>query len=838
MAPVRTADKDSQPVAGGSAGGEKQRRKPGRVPVSCAECRRLKLRCDRQVPCESCTKRGCAALCPDGSLPTTKGPKLKAAAEVEELKDKIAQLEAALRQMQAAVSDEPHPLLQDSPGQQPSATPSSSADSGASPPGSSAPSNSSASSQSPKEDTSSEVDEMLDTFGTLTLGNRGEARFFGQTSRTEYLIHAPERLTPFVDKIKLPRLSAVTIDEACKELDVFCTNDTIGEEVVGCIPSMQDALRLCDIYFECSKFMWYPLPREYVYTEVVSAIYQRPTGEYCHVTRKHALSLLFMIFSLATLYDPTMPPYSVEAQEYYLLARIALRWAPPAYDTTLAAIQSLLYMGQYLEMADCEPAHTASHKAWITTRHTVTLGLSIGLHVSSCKWQLDEVAAAKRGRMFWQMFTQDTWLSYGFGRPPSISLAYVECEIPKPEEIGTANGTSWSTDFHVWTWQFTKLLHTIITSAFAAKSPTYTKIMELDKRVRDFPDPDCIQVKTEDVTRTMQHLLVTLYKETTHLNLHRPYLSQALKDSAEDPLRHRYGASVMIIYRSAWRILNAVQSAYRTAPGITARMNLLWSQSLACAILLCLLITRAPASSLAHPALMELDKICELFEEAANQSQIVTNNIQVLRTLRKQAHAAMTKVMAEDAALVASELDRLGGKTQLIQTIGERMMTCHSSLTNRYIDTYFSNSKVPLSVFEVTGNPNGVVAPIVAQDVPVFDDADLLGNPPAFDEFNFDFLSGPAVGCTGTGTGTGTGTQTQSGSRTPGAQSSTQQGHTGDEVDFSQIQNFDWISGYLNATSGVVPQGPQPQTASEPVPNPADTEATWQVLVQQLGVGL
>ncbi len=71
---------------------------------------------------------------------------------------------------------------------------------------------------------------------------------------------------------------------------------------------------------------------------------------------------------------------------------------------------------------------------------------------------------------------------------------------------------------------------------------------------------------------------------SAHLNLHRPYLSQALKDSTEDPLRHRYGASVMVIYRSAWRILNAVQSAYRTAPGITARMNLLWSQALACAV--------------------------------------------------------------------------------------------------------------------------------------------------------------------------------------------------------------------------------------------------------------
>ena len=49
-----------------------------------------------------------------------------------------------------------------------------------------------------------------------------------------------------------------------------------------------------------------------------------------------------MIFALATLFDLKMPPYSAEAMEYYILARIALRWAPPTYDTTLAAIQSMV----------------------------------------------------------------------------------------------------------------------------------------------------------------------------------------------------------------------------------------------------------------------------------------------------------------------------------------------------------------------------------------------------------------------------------------------------------------------------------------------------------------
>ena len=49
-----------------------------------------------------------------------------------------------------------------------------------------------------------------------------------------------------------------------------------------------------------------------------------------------------MIFALATLFDMKMPPYSAEALEYFVLARISLRWAPPTYDTTLAAIQAMV----------------------------------------------------------------------------------------------------------------------------------------------------------------------------------------------------------------------------------------------------------------------------------------------------------------------------------------------------------------------------------------------------------------------------------------------------------------------------------------------------------------
>ncbi|KZP23740.1 hypothetical protein FIBSPDRAFT_444664 [Athelia psychrophila] len=41
--------------------------------LSCAECRRSKIKCDRIFPCQSCIRRGCDNICPDGTLAPSKG---------------------------------------------------------------------------------------------------------------------------------------------------------------------------------------------------------------------------------------------------------------------------------------------------------------------------------------------------------------------------------------------------------------------------------------------------------------------------------------------------------------------------------------------------------------------------------------------------------------------------------------------------------------------------------------------------------------------------------------------------------------------------------------------
>ncbi|KAG5338430.1 hypothetical protein C0989_007314 [Termitomyces sp. Mn162] len=62
--------------------------------LSCAECRRSKLKCDR---------RGCAGICPDGTLAATKGNKVLMA-QAQKLSEQVKFLHARVRELEAALA--------------------------------------------------------------------------------------------------------------------------------------------------------------------------------------------------------------------------------------------------------------------------------------------------------------------------------------------------------------------------------------------------------------------------------------------------------------------------------------------------------------------------------------------------------------------------------------------------------------------------------------------------------------------------------------------------------------------------------------------------------------
>ncbi|KAF7375467.1 Zn(2)-C6 fungal-type domain-containing protein [Mycena sanguinolenta] len=79
---------------------------------------RLKIKCNKQIPCESCVRRGCSALCPNGVLATGQCDTRSDLSVTENLHRELARIEECIRTLEGALTvlhanGTVHPLLVD-----------------------------------------------------------------------------------------------------------------------------------------------------------------------------------------------------------------------------------------------------------------------------------------------------------------------------------------------------------------------------------------------------------------------------------------------------------------------------------------------------------------------------------------------------------------------------------------------------------------------------------------------------------------------------------------------------------------------------------------------------
>ncbi|KAJ7120976.1 fungal-specific transcription factor domain-containing protein [Mycena epipterygia] len=165
--------------------------KRARGALSCAECRRLKLKCDKTVPCSSCKRRGCSAICPNGSLITGQGTRFvladteKLHSKIATMSDRIRQLEDALSILQSTVTNEAHPLLDRDLLKIKSSIELHSAVEGAD---DGAHLNGGGGGGGEGGSNSEEWEEYIDAFGTLAIREDGAATFYGRSAGSESLL--------------------------------------------------------------------------------------------------------------------------------------------------------------------------------------------------------------------------------------------------------------------------------------------------------------------------------------------------------------------------------------------------------------------------------------------------------------------------------------------------------------------------------------------------------------------------------------------------------------------------------------------------------------------------
>ncbi|KAF4612588.1 hypothetical protein D9613_012706 [Agrocybe pediades] len=529
--------------------------------------------------------------------------------------------------------------------------------------------------------------EVLDAFGTLSISEHGISRFFGPTGGSESLLianldagHSSPQFsatTPDSSSLrssKSPQSSA-SMPGSTDDLVMFSQSfpfTPMGQPadvqvlIESHLPPYERTLQLCETYFAQVSWLFRGVTRMQLIDEMLPAIYHRqgPTppphpssssdfdsSEQEDYSGPHDLALLFMVLAIGSLVGAD--PSDVWGEHFHQVGRAAVSLQPVLEKPSIVTIQTLHLMSIYNAMSGSDlRSDTSMEMTWSLITLAAHLSQTIGLHRDSARWGLSPKMVQRRRILFWDLFVADVWQSLNTGRPPSFSLAYIDCGYPEAQDVGS--------EFGLWQIRFAAECVAEVTSrTLTAEAPSYATIMELDKKVRDFPLPDGLtqannsspnggkhsskpKSKDEEMTASFQRCVLDHIRETILLYIHRSFFAQSIIEHPINPLKSTYAPSFLAAYRASSTILKSVKEQFHVWPTSCSRFWVMWTFAFSAAVVFGTVVTRGPRSPLASSAMTELDQACALFAKASLYSIRATKALPILTKLNEKARQALS----------------------------------------------------------------------------------------------------------------------------------------------------------------------------------------------------
>ncbi|KAJ7040931.1 fungal-specific transcription factor domain-containing protein [Mycena alexandri] len=684
----------SVPGASGVTHARELEVKRSRGEVSCAG--KLKIKCDKQIPCQSCVRRGCSALCPNGALATGQGTRFVLAA-TEHLHRKIARMGERIRLLEDALT-----ALHASKG---------GADGGAHPLLLDVEDFSLGADDTPVAGSSGAVvgapgGDVIDAFGTLSISDHGISRFFGPTGGSEVSSthasapesparnpgsspsgnYSPHHVSPSSHSNYSASQSPLTLfSPASFPLTPLGPPQAIHALIASHLPARAHARMLVESYFSQLAWLFRGVTRGQV-GDMMRGVYAAYGSEDEDYTGPHDLALLFMVFAVGALAtddaDAHRRHIAAEAEHLHHIARVALALQPVLEKPSLVTIQALHLLSIYTSMAAAPGSGTRSHRGqrggdsnakgeredsgetsmemtWSLITLAAHLSQTIGLHRDSARWGLSAKMVQRRRILFWDLFVADVWTSLNTGRPPSFSLAYIDCSFPTYETSGSK-----ARDVEVWQFRFAaECVAEVTARTLTAEAPSYATIMELDRKVREFPlppaprGPGLQRCVLEHIRETgtsfppLPHIILLICAHPTVLMyIHRSFFAQAIIEQPLNPLKSTYAPSFLAAYRASATILKSVREQFAVMPNACARFWTMWTFAFSAAVVFGTVVTRGPRSPLAAAAMTELEQACVLFSKAAFYSRRATKALPILTKLNEKARHALAAAQSDPSA--------------------------------------------------------------------------------------------------------------------------------------------------------------------------------------------
>ncbi|KAG0709529.1 fungal-specific transcription factor domain-containing protein [Suillus ampliporus] len=714
--PLNTSRRLSRKVANE----EETELKRARGEISCAECRRLKLKCDKKVPCGSCVRRGCPTICPNGSLSTGQGTRFVLAdtehlhRTIVEMGQRIRQLEDALFIFQGGVSHEVHPLLTE--------------DLLSIKFGPEAP--------KPSHDAANESGNVpIHAFGTLTIGDGGESNYFGHSAGSETLFLAGAELdgTSSSPPDELPSMSA-DISRLESSLPFSLTGipdhdqcQSILASLLSLLPPYPRASALCETYMEHAAWIFRPIRREELIDDIMSPVYalaqnrQSNTTEFKAECPAHTIAALYMVFSQGALMDLTLPSCNQEAEDYFHLGRVALSLRSVFETPSTQTIQALAVMGYCYSNRG---KRYSLHSAWSVISLASKLSQSMGLHRDPSRFNMSPKAVQRRRTLFWEVFSADLFHSLALGRPPSNRLSYIDCEFPEDETMTMNDKGEVEVGFWRWKYTFTRDVFSQVTElTLSAELPSYDTILELDRKVREQVLPPSLNLYRSSVqdeyttpSAYIRGRILFQFRTTTMLFIHRSFFAQALLDFPTNPLRSPYAPSFLAAYRCASATIKTTILNFQMFPDIFMRWWPIWSHLLSSAVIVGSIVTRAPSSTMAPAAWEELNLAVEMFSRGSETSSRARHGLAILIKLKLKAYQALEKYRSGTTSnlqgSLSSLLPEVGGDDELAMFGGQTRVLV-SKILSQQNRRKTPSRQVPLSAADPS---QSTTSPLASDD--------------------------------------------------------------------------------------------------------------------------
>ncbi|OCB87780.1 hypothetical protein A7U60_g5103 [Sanghuangporus baumii] len=638
--------------------------------ISCAECRRLKLRCDKKA-------RGARFILADTD---------KLHRKIAEMSNRIRQLEDALANAQATISRDPHPMLSPDLLAIKHRLPSPADDDLRS-----------------QANTNDRIDgDIMNSFEDLSLGETsasGEPLLLSNVYKNEPLKLA-ESVTEVMDEDPLP-VEIEHLSGAFPFSLLYLPKEDIQRTIQAHLPTYERALDLCGQYIQYAAWWIRPVGYDHIYEELLPAAYRRQTrGTQAGFESEskidsakmdsHDLAVLLMVLAMGSAGGLLTNPCS-EGEIYLRLARAALCLKPVLEFPSIAAVQAICLMASF----DMIPRRKRSlEPASKSVSFAMMLAVNIGLHKDPSHWKFNPKIAQRRRELFWELLYVDAWKSVASGRPTGVHPDDIDCELPFDKEASLdEHGKEIPSFWHVKYQYLRDVFLEVVRKLNFSKPLRYSEILELDGKVREFGPRSMTRqavksigsgnsVAPEDIRAYLQKYMLSMLKDITLQLLHRNFFARALLKNPKNPMQSAFAPSFLSCYNSAISILRVVRDHYDGISTVIIPYWSSWTFTPISAIVLGSVAAYAPALDLSPRAYMDLVTSIDAFEKAQSLPLIGAAFPVILRLLRALLQACL------GLCLCQSRRDALypEGHSSLEKGGGEQDLTGKRSPDDHHMD--------------------------------------------------------------------------------------------------------------------------------------------------------